>query len=447
MTEKKSGVLRRTIQWLIGPAVVMTAGIMGAGSTVSLLSSGNYFQYSLLWAVLLSLPAIITAQDTASRIGSAADIGMMQLIDRETVKGLKWVIIIPVLLIAISANMGQLGAMASALTNFINLAAGKMLVSSSPSTGVNMLLFLPLMLLVILANITGGYKRIEKLMFYLLFVVLFSFLIVAVQAFLHAREILLIIQGFVPRLPPDLIGRAADGTPVVRSSLVFAAAIIGGGVASTAILSYPYFTREGGYDRTNIKLAFRKHLITYGVLFGIYSLVLMVAGGYALYGQPGYAGFQGAQEMGMALKGVLGPFGTIFFSLGLFICGFNTMTVISQLCSYFVLDALNKNWRFSKDNTLFRIPFLTFIILPALISSFWRYPNMLKVVIAMVINTIVTPLTMVLLIYLANKKSLMGEFKASPLRNVFLAYTMALALFTGFIAVKGLWSQFSNIFF
>ncbi len=447
MTERTSGALRRAIQWLIGPAIVMTAGIMGAGSTVSLLSSGTYFQYSLLWAVVLSLPAIITAQDTASRIGATADVGMMQLIDRETVKGLKWVIIIPVLLIAVSANMGQLGAMASALTNFINLAGGRTIISASPSTLVNMLLFLPLMILVILANATGGYKRIEKLLFYLLFVVIISFFIVAVQAFAHAKEILLILKGLVPQLPADLAGRASDGTPVVRSSLVFAAAIIGGGLASTAILSYPYFMREGGYDRSNIKAAFRKHLITYGLLFGIYSLILMVAGGYALYGRPGFAGFQGAQEMGMALRGVLGPLGTVFFSLGLFICGFNTLTVVSQLCSYFVLDAFNKNWRFSKDNKLFLVPFLTFIIVPALISSFWQYPNMLKVVIAMVINTIVTPLTMILLIYLANKKSLMREFKASPLRNVFLIYTMALALFASFIAVKGLWSQFGNIFF
>ncbi len=438
---------KNVLKWLIGPAVVMIAGIMGAGSTVSLLSSGCYFKYTLLWAVLLSLPAIIVAQDTASRIGTASNLGMMRLIDRETFKGLKWIIIIPVLFTAMSANMGQLGAMAAALTNFINLAAGKTLISSSPSTITNILLFLPLIALVILVNATGGYKRIEKLLFYLLFVVLFSFLIVAVQAFFHADEILLMLKGLNPKLPPDVVGTSAEGKEVVRSSLVFASAIIGGGVASTAILSYPYFTREGGFDRSNIKAAFKKHLVTYGLLFGIYSLVLLVAGGFALNGQPGYVGFQGAQEMGIALQGILGPLGTVFFSLGLFICGFNTLTVVSLLCSYFILDALGKEWRFTKENKLFLVPFLTFIIVPALISSFWHYPNMLKVVIAMLINTIITPLTLILLIYLANKKSLMKEFRASFARNMFLVYTMGLAFFTIFIAVKGLWAQLSKIFY
>lgn len=445
--ESKKMSIKYIIKWLIGPAIVMTAGIMGAGSTVSLLSAGTYFKYQLLWVVFLALPAIIVAQDTASRIGTATELGMMKLIEKESFKGLKWIIIVPVLFIAIGANVGQLGAMASALANFINLGAGQNLIPTSPSTWLNLILFFPLAVLVILANATGGYKRIEKLLFYLLFVVLISFVIVAFQAFLHAKEIILMLKGLVPSIPENVIGESASNKEAIRSSLVYISAIIGGGIASTAILSYPYFTKEGGFNRSNIKSVFKKHLVTYGLLFGIYSVVLLIAGGYALHGLPGYIGFQGAQEMGMALKGVLGPLGTIFFSLGLFICGFNTLTVVSQLCSYFILDALGKNWRFTKENKLYLVPFLSFIIIPVFISAFWHYPNMLKVVIAMMINTIVTPLTMILLIYLANKKSLMGEYAASPIRNFFLIYAMSVALFTSYIAVKGLWSQFNQIFY
>jgi len=97
--------VKRFFMWLVGPAIIMTAGIMGAGSTVSLLSAGTYFKYALLWAALLSLPAVIVAQDTAARFGAAGGIGTMQLIDRETFIGLKWIILIPALLAAILANM------------------------------------------------------------------------------------------------------------------------------------------------------------------------------------------------------------------------------------------------------------------------------------------------------------------------------------------------------
>jgi manganese transport protein len=438
--------LKKFFMWLVGPAIVMTAGIMGAGSTVSLVSSGCYFKYELLWAVVLSLPAVVVAQDTAARFGAAGGIGTMQLIDRETFIGLKWIILIPALLGAILANIGQLGAMAAAAVNFINLAAGKTLISTSPTTFENMLLYIPLAIFAILIGAFGGYKRIEKLFAYLLVIVLISFLIVAIQAFLHYREIILMLKGLLPNLPPDLVGQTAEGETVRRSSIIFFAAIIGGGLAMTAILSYPYFMAEGGYDRSNVKQAFNKHLMTYGVLFGVYSVILLVAGGFALNGQPGFAGFQGARTIGMALQSALGPVGTVFFSIGLFICGFTTLTVLAQLCSYFILDAIGKDWRFTKENKWFLIPFLSFIIIPALIGSFWHYPNILKVVIGMVFNSIITPTTIILLLYLANKKSLMGDLKASVTRNIFLVYTMALILFTCILGFIGFLKNFSEIF-
>ena len=66
---------------IIGPAAVMAAGIMGAGSTVSTLAAGCWFGYALLWAVFFSLPAIVVCQDTASRIGAVSgQKGMMRLI-------------------------------------------------------------------------------------------------------------------------------------------------------------------------------------------------------------------------------------------------------------------------------------------------------------------------------------------------------------------------------
>jgi Mn2+/Fe2+ NRAMP family transporter len=171
-----------------------------------------------------------------------------------------------------------------------------------------------------------------------------------------------------------------------------------------------------------------------------------VAGGFALNGQPGFAGFQGARTMGMALQSALGPLGTVFFSLGLFICGFTTLTVLAQLCSYFILDALGKDWRFTKENKLFLIPFLSFIIIPAFVGSFWHYPNMLKVVIGMVFNSIVTPTSFILILYLVNKKSLMGDLRASASRNLFLIYAMVLTLFTGILGFIGFWKNFSEIF-
>ena len=55
----------RVILGIVGPAAVMTAGIMGAGSTTSLLLSGSYFGYRLLWVVILTLPMVVICLELA----------------------------------------------------------------------------------------------------------------------------------------------------------------------------------------------------------------------------------------------------------------------------------------------------------------------------------------------------------------------------------------------
>ncbi|MBN1351392.1 divalent metal cation transporter [candidate division KSB1 bacterium] len=446
MNIQTQGMAARFFKWLIGPAAVMTAGIMGAGSTVSLLSSGCYFGYALIWAVAISLPVVVVCQDSASRIGLVSGgKGMMQLIAEQLSPVVKWAIIIPILFTAISANSGQLGAMASAVSNIINIISGREIIATSAPVWVKVLMFLSLAILCFVLNLTGGYKRVERLFSILLLVILISFSIVAIRAFFHWEEVKLMFSGLMPRIP-DEVRYLKDGIEKSRSGLVFASAIIGGAVASTAILSFPYFTTEGGYKREDVKSQFKKHVITLGVIFGIYSVILLIAGAFTLHKLPASATFEGASQMSLALKDALGPFSSFLFSIGLFICAYTTLIILAQLATYFVLDALGRDWRFSKDNRLFLIIFSLFIILPAVIGAFWKYPDLLKVVIGMVINTLITPFTLIILIVMMNKNSLMGDSKASATRNLFLAYSLIIGIFTSYMAIRGLWSDFAAIF-
>ena len=177
---------------------------------------------------------------------------------------------------------------------------------------------------------------------------------------------------------------------------------------------------------------------------GIYSCILLISGGYALNGLPDSARYENATQIGRALS-VLGPAGPFFFSIGLLICAYTTLIVVAQLSAYFILDCLGKDWRFQKRNTAYLIILTLFVLLPALMGSFWTYPALLKVVISMVVNCLVSPLAIVLVVFLINRRTLAGEFKASPLRNLFLFYSIGVVLFTSLVAVNGLWARFSEI--
>ena len=65
--------------------------------------------------------------------------------------------------------------------------------------------------------------------------VLVSLFVVAVNAFFHISEILLMLKGLIPLLPADEVGKTTEGQEVVRSSLIFFAAIIGGGIANVGL--------------------------------------------------------------------------------------------------------------------------------------------------------------------------------------------------------------------
>ena len=64
---------------IAGPAAVMAAASMGAGSASSLILTGAWFRYELLWVVLLILPLLVITVDTASDGGLRLVSQMIQL--------------------------------------------------------------------------------------------------------------------------------------------------------------------------------------------------------------------------------------------------------------------------------------------------------------------------------------------------------------------------------
>lgn len=65
---------------------------------------------------------------------------------------------------------------------------------------------------------------------------------------------------------------------------------------------------------------------------------------------------------------------------------------------------------------------------------------------SMILNSLVTPVSIILLIFLLNKPGLTHDMKASVARNLLLFYTFILALLTETLGFMGFWNNFSNIY-
>jgi manganese transport protein len=419
---------------LVGPAALTAAGMIGAGAVATRLLAGAWFGFDLLWVALLIVPMVVITLDSASRVGIlSGGRGMVDMVRTEFGAWLAWAIVVPMALVNVVVNMSQMSAMVEG-----SYGALGMLPPSTPDTGL-VVAAIVLTLVSVVAAVLGGYKRVEKIMTALLLVILACFIIVAIKGLLDWRTWIALGRGLIPSVPDPL---PVVGTDRVRDGFTQVMAIAGQGLAPAVFLSYGYLAHNAGYSVADVKRTFWKTVQNLGVIWGLFSVVVIVAGATALHAVytgsgPSYLGVSHYSQvesipvagmvLGPALPGALGFLAPRLFSLGLFAAAFTTLISVALTMTYFCLDLAGRDWRFTADNRLFKIVFAAWIAVPALVAPFWQLPALMKAIAAMVGNLLMAPVAVAVILYFANRP-FMGAYRANAVRNVLLGVTLLFAL-------------------
>jgi len=419
---------------LVGPAALTAAGMIGAGAVATRVLAGAWFGFDLLWVALAIIPMVIVTLDSASRVGIlSGGRGLVEMVRTEIGVWLAWAIVAPTALVNVVVNMSQMSAMVEGAYGSAGL-----LPPAQPNTG---LVFATIALtgLTVSAAVLGGYKRVEKIMTGLLLVILACFLLVAIKGLLDWHTWIAMGRGLVPRVPDDV---AVAGSDRIRDGFTQIMAIAGQGLAPAVFLSYGYLAVNHGYTTADIRRTFWKTIQNLGVIWGLFSVMVIVAAATALHdvytgSGPSFLGVShysqiesipvAGQVLGPALPGALGFLAPRLFSLGLLAAAFTTLISVALTMTYFCLDIAGKNWKFTADNTLFKVVFATWIVVPALVAPFWQLPALLKAILAMVGNLLMAPVAVGVIIYFVNRRSL-GAFKANAARNLLLVVTLLFAI-------------------
>ena len=421
----------------VGPAALTAAGMIGAGAVATRLLAGAWFGFDLLWVALIVFPMVIFTRDSASRIGvTAKGRGLIEMIRADFGAWLAWLVVVPMVLVNVVVNMSQMSAMVEG-----SYGAMGLLPPAGGQTTVGLVIVtVVLASTTVVAAVLGGYRRMEKIMTALLVVILISFIVVAIKGLLDWRTWPALAGGLIPTVPPDV---PVFGQPARhRDGFTQIMAIAGQALPPAVFLSYGYLAANSGYSTADIKKAFWKTVTNLGVVWGLFSLVVIVAGATALHNVytgdgPTHLGVRhyseiesipvAGQVLGPAFPGALGFLAPRFFSLGLIAAAFTTLISVSLTMTYFCLDVARKNWKFTDDNPLFKWVFATWITIPALVAPFWQLPALLKAILAMVGNLLMAPLAVLIILYYVNRPAL-GEFKATAGRNAVLVVTFVFAL-------------------
>ena len=428
---------------LVGPAALTAAGMIGAGAVATRLLAGAWFGFDLLWVALYVVPMVVFTLDSASRVGVLTGRGMFEMIRTDIGAWVAWFIFAPTLLVNVIVNMSQMSAMVEGAYGAFGL-----LPPAGADRGMGLaLVTVVLTAVTVAAAVFGGYKRIEKIMTALLLVILVCFIVVAVKGLLDWRTWLSLGSGLVPQIPPDL---PVMGTDRTRNGFTQILAIAGQALPPSVLLAYGYLATNSGQRAVDVRAAFWKTVQNLGIIWGLFSVVVIVAGATALHAVytgagPSYLGVSHYSQIesipvaGQVLGPALGFLAPRFFSLGLIAAAFTTLISVSLTMTYFCLDMARRDWRFTKENKLFQLTFALWIAVPALVAPFWQLPALLKAIIAMVGNLVLAPVAVLVILYFVNRSSL-GEYRAGAGRNVVLATTALFALALVAYGIKGLFA-------
>jgi len=382
----------------LGPSTLVTAAFIGPGTvTVCTLAGANH-GYTLLWAMLFSIFATIVLQEMAARIGLITQKGLGHAIRTEAGGGIKKYLLI--LLVVSGILIGNAAYEAG------NISGGIL--------GLELFFpfnFWPIFLGIFCFGLLfyGKYKIIERLLIGLVILISLCFIITAI---LIKPNLIDVFTGFVPRSIDTneiLLIIGLIGTTVVPYNLFLHASIVSEKWKSETDLS---------------KLRMENRIaILLGGLISI--LIIVVAAGM----HERQIEINSAADMAIQLEPLLGNYAKFFMAMGLFAAGI-TSAITAPLAAAYAARGLF-NWDKDPKDIKFRMVWMSILIIGVVFASLGIKPiSIIKF--AQITNGILLPIIAAYLLYLVNKKSLLGNYKNSSIQNIAGGFVILITLALSF---------------
>lgn len=381
----------------IGPGTLVAAAFIGPGTVTVCTLAGVQFGHGLLWAMLLSIFSTIVLQESALRIGLVTQKGIAENIKNEVqnpiIKYLLAGLILGAVLIGNAAyEAGNISGAALGVTSFF---------PDSTIYAVISIGFLASLLLFV-----GKYKVIEKVLVAIVVLMSVTFI---VGAILTKPDLLSMAKGlFIPKFPSD--------------SILMIIGLVGTTVVPYNIFLHASLVNEKWNSSKDLYTA-KKDLYISVILGGLVSLAIIIAAA-SIQG----AKVESAADLAGGLEPVMGDSAKILIGIGLFAAGI-TSSITAPLAAAFVVREL-VGWEKSLKSWKFRAVWLGIIVLGVLFSSLGFKPIYI-IQFAQVTNGFLLPIIAILLLWLANKKSLLGNYKNSIPQNIFVSIIVLITIILG----------------
>lgn len=400
----------------IGPGTLVAAAFIGPGTVTLCTLAGVNFGFNLLWAMLLSIIATIVLQEMAARLGVISQKGLSEVI-REEIKTpyVKQFVTILILSAVVVGNASYEAGNISGGVLGLESVLGKYSLSFG-TISINLIsLFIGLIAFVLLY--IGNYKFLEKALISLVLLMSVSFIATAI---ITKPNILEVLKGlFIPKFPErsilTIIGLV--GTTVVPYNLFLHAALV----------------KERWHKEQDLSLV-RKDTIISIVLGGLVSMAIIISAAAIQT-----TDIANAADLAKGLVPLFGEFAKYFMALGLFAAGITSAITAPLAAAYVAKGCLG--WSGGLKSEKFRFVWIVILFLGVLFSSIGIKPiEIIKF--AQVANGMLLPVIAGVLLWIMNKRNVLGDFVNTKTQNILGLIILAISVFLG---AKGILKVFNFI--
>ena len=383
----------------IGPGVLVAAAFVGPGTITMCTLAGAQFGYALIWALLVSIIATIVLQGMAGRIGLVTQNGLVDVVRTELktpwVRNIVIAVVLGAILVGNAAyEAGNIGGATLGLEQLLPQATLKPFLPTIIGLIIFMLLWF------------SNYKILETIFVGLVGIMGISFVVCAI---ITQPSIIGIVKGvFVPQLPENglLTVIALVGTTVVPYNLFLHASLV----------------KEKWNSKKDLKAVNWDTIISIG-LGGLVSIAILITASAAPISE-----INNALDMAKALEPLFGKMAFLFMAIGLLAAGV-TSAITAPLAAAYVASSCF-GWEGGMQHKKFKMVWTIVLLCGVVFLSFDIKP--IEVIqFAQVANGVLLPVMALLLLWIVNKKSVMGENKNTVMQNVLGVAILVFAIFLG----------------
>ncbi|MBN2132549.1 MAG: divalent metal cation transporter [Sedimentisphaerales bacterium] len=400
----------------VGPALITACVVFGPGSLLISSKIGATHGYELLWLLVLTGVLMGTYMTTAARIGVVGGATPCTLIADRLGRVAAAVIGINLCLICTAFQFSNNLAVAAA---FDTLGVARLFGDPNQMTGQTRNMINTGLLLVFNLLVIGGvfalrqvYRGLERVMKIMVAVILVCFL---VNLFVVRPDIGQILAGLIPHMPEGLSLRLpTESSAGITDPMVLVASLLGTTFSVAGAFYQGNLVREKGWKIGDYRRGIGDSIAGVTVLTGI-SAIIMVTAGTVLVGRP-------ASDIGalaLQLRPLLGPATHTLFCVGLLAVAMNPFVINAMIGGSILADGLGKPARLSdRWSRWFTVLVLLVGMGVAMIVLHTPVKKVDAIVFGQALTVTGNPLMAAAILWLANRKDIMGEKRNTLLLNI-----------------------------